>query len=326
MLVQAANKTIHALSGEEENLVSNVLSWLDSAFPEESRLAQDRLHNLRELGNVVFNYPSVRDSQTLKGDFRDENRLLAALCSFSSASRLLHIPTKVVAVRSYLVSKFHTFALLARICRENAEFYIKIREVILSVVSTLMAEEVYFSCLEDSSFPSGKKPALAQDLVRLWDSGTDARAILHLPALKALWTARDAVPPVFGTMNGSSELFRITMDMGEDWYDFLVEETENAETHWALEEFLFGLSFEEIAQVRERLTCFGINAVGWDEVHSFLGSRPSFTPMDENDLRSIYDFFIDRRDAALFRMRVSVPGPRHTLEEIYLKYRILQEN
>ena len=62
MLVQAANKAIHPLSGEEENLVSNVLSWLDSEFPEESRLVQDRLYNLRELGNVVFNYPSVRDS------------------------------------------------------------------------------------------------------------------------------------------------------------------------------------------------------------------------------------------------------------------------
>jgi hypothetical protein len=326
MLAQATHKPLHGLSGEEESLVSNVLGWLDSEFPEESRLARDRLRNLRELGTVVFNYPSVRDSQTLKGDFRDENRLLAALCTFSSASRLLHIPTKVVAVRSYLVSKFHTFVLLARICRENAELYIPIRMVILSVVSTLMAEEVYFSCLEDPSFPSGKKPALAQDLVRLWDSGTDARAILHLPALKALWTARDAVPPVFGTMNGSSELFRITMDMGEDWHGFLVEETANEETHWALEEFLFGLSFEEIARVRERLTCYGINAVGWDEVRGYLGSQPSFTTVDEKDLRSIYDFFVDRRNAALFRKRIRAPGPRHTLEEIYLKYLILQES
>jgi len=47
--------------------------------------------------------------------------------------------------------------------------------------------------------------------------------------------------------------------------------------------------------------------------------------VDDNDLKAFYDFFIERRDACAFRKKMSAPGPRHTLEEIYLKYRIITE-
>ena len=40
---------------------------------------------------------------------------------------------------------------------------------------------------------------------------------------------------------------------------------------------------------------------------------------------AFYDFFIERRDACTLRKRTSSPGPRHTLEEIYLKHRIIME-
>ena len=43
------------------------------------------------------------------------------------------------------------------------------------------------------------------------------------------------------------------------------------------------------------------------------------------DLRAFYDFFIERRDNCNLRKRMDIPGPRHTLEEIYLKYRIIME-
>jgi len=39
----------------------------------------------------------------------------------------------------------------------------------------------------------------------------------------------------------------------------------------------------------------------------------------------MYNFYVDRRDAARLRRRLSAIGPGHTIEEIYLKYRIIQE-
>jgi hypothetical protein len=126
-------------------------------------------------------------------------------------------------------------------------------------------------------------------------------------------------------MKGTSEVLRITIDMDKDWQQFLVAHVSTDETRWALEEFLFGLSHEEINTVRSRLIQSGINAVGHDEIPSYLGCNPTYGIINSSDYRAIYNFYVDRRDAARFRKRVSAPGPRRALEEIYLKYRIAQE-
>jgi hypothetical protein len=314
-----------SLSEDEERLVGEIEEWLSSGNSEDYHLVKERFRYLKGLGAAVSQYPSVRETHFLKGVIRDEEKLIESLCAFSSNSHLLHIPTKVVATRSFLVAKFHAFSLLSYLVGEEHAFYGPLRRIIFSVICTLMVDDVYFSCLEDAAFPSNIKMRLACDLISLWDSGTDFRVIHHLPALTALWAARDAAPPSFGTMDGTSELLRITIDMGEDWQEFLVEEAGNAETKWALEEFLFGLSYEEIQQVRSRLVRFGITAVSYDEIRSYLGSKPTFVKVENSDPRGIYDFFIDRRKAGILRKRISAPGPRHTVEEIYLKYRIFLE-
>jgi hypothetical protein len=251
--------------------------------------------------------------------------LVESLMDFSPSSRLLHIPTRIVAARSFLVAKCHAFTMLALVVRDTEVFFAPVRRVILSIIYTLVAEEVYFACLEDAAFPARVKRQLANDLIALWDSGTDPRSVHHFPALEALWAARDAAPPSFGTMDGSSELMRVSFDLGKDWDEFLIEQAADNETRWALEEFLFGLSHEEIREVRTRLKRFGILAVGHDEVRSFLGSRPTYTIFKSSEPRAIYDFYIDRRDAAEFRKRTGASGPGKTLEEMYLKFRIAQE-
>jgi hypothetical protein len=227
--------------------------------------------------------------------------------------------------RSYLVAKYQAFSLLSILIKECEKFTQPLRRIIFLVIHTLMTEEVYFSCLDDPEFSREIKIRVADDLITLWDNGTDPRSACYLPALEALWIARDAAPPAFGTMNGSSELLRITIDMEQDWQEFLVDQTTVIETRWALEEFLFGLSFEEINAVRSRLARFGITAVSRDEVRTYLGSSPAYSIVSGSDFRAIYDFYVDRRDAANFRKKISAPGPQRSLEEIYLKYRIARE-
>jgi hypothetical protein len=254
-----------------------------------------------------------------------ESNLIKSLCSFSSANHLLHIPAKVLSIRSFLVAKFHFYAMLYALTGQQSQWARPLKSSTFQVISTLMAEAVYFSCLEDPTFSQNVKLGIANDLISLWDSGTDPRANHHLLALENLWVAREETPPAFGTMDGNSELFRISIEMDSDWQDFLSESAANDETRWALEEFIFGLSYEEIQQVRTRLLRFRIGAVNYDEVRSYLGHKPIFTMLESTDLRAVFDFYIDRKEASLFRKKSSVPGPYHTLEEIYLRYRILQE-
>jgi hypothetical protein len=105
----------------------------------------------------------------------------------------------------------------------------------------------------------------------------------------------------------------------------LKEESTSDKTRWALEEFLFGLSYEEILQVRSRLKRYGVTSASYAEVRTYLESKPVYSVVNDHDPRAIYDFFVERRDSCLLRKRVFAPGPLHTLEEIYLKYRIILE-
>ncbi len=128
-------------------------------------------------------------------------------------------------------------------------------------------------------------------------------------------------------MDGNTELLRISIDMDDEteWEDFLKEESTNDKTRWALEEFLFGLSYEEMTKVRSRLKLFGVSSVSHNEVRSYLDSKPRYSIVNDQDPRAIYDFFVERKDACILRQKNSSPGPYHTLEEIYLKYRIILE-
>jgi hypothetical protein len=312
------------LREHEEHLAAEVEAYLARNSPEEVRMVRRRFDCLRKLGEAVSCFPTIRSSQMLRGELRDREKLLKTLCGFAPSSRLLHIPTRIVATRGYLVAKCHAFSLLAMLVKDREVLFVPLRRVIFSIICALMAEEVYFACLDDPAFPGDIKRQLADDLISLWESGTDPRSVQHLPALEALWLARDEAPPSFGTMDGSSEIIRISIDLGKDWQEFLMDQSSENETRWALEEFLFGLSYEEIRDVRSRLSQFGILAVGYDEVRSFLGSPPAYIGVRNSDPRDIYDFYIDRRDAANLRQRISAPGPRKTLEEMYLKFRLAQ--
>jgi hypothetical protein len=311
------------LTNQEERLAQEIMACLESEDCKDIDIARTRLSCLRDLGEVVSRFPSIRDDQMVRGEMRDEKRLIASLDAFAHPSRLLHSPVRVVAVRSYLVAKCHAFSMLSILTKEKAEYHVHVRRIIFSIICTLMIEEVYFSCLRDVSFPEHARFRLADDLVTLWDSGVDHRAIEHLPALEALWAARDAAPPSFGTMDGSSELARITTDLGDDWHAFLVDSISSEETRFALEEFLFGISYEEILEIRSRISRFGISAVNADEVRGYLGSKSALA--NSEDPRLAYDFYADRRDTAQLRRRTNAPGPKRTLEEIYLKHRIVME-
>ena len=318
------------LSEDEKELVERIKEFLNSKESgsidiDEKELVNDRFRCLNTLGDAISLFPSVRESTRLRGVERSEERLLEALCSIASSTHLLHTPARVVAARAYLVAKFQAFSLLHILAGSENEFYQPLRQVILSIIHTLMAEEVYFSCLVDPGFSHEVKVNLAYDLISLWDSGQDRRTIEHLPALDMLWTARDLSPPAFGTMKGTSELLRITIDMGKDWQDFLVAHTAIDESRWALEEFLFGLSYEELVFVRKRLEDLDIGAVGRDEITTFLDNKPAYGIINSSDYRAIYNFYVDRRDAARFRQKITAPGPGRALEEIYLKYRIAEE-
>ncbi|MDR0448697.1 MAG: hypothetical protein LBH07_08515 [Treponema sp.] len=312
------------LTGHEISLVDEALALLDAnaALSNEAELVKQRFDCLKVFGEAISLYPSIRESQILRGYVRDEKHLIQALVGLAPSSHLLRIPARIQAVRSFYVTKFHSFSLLCKLLDPGIRLYEAVKTVLFSIMFTIMAEDVYFSCLDDLSIPEEIKIRLADELISLWDSGTEPAMIQPFRFLEALWTARNDSPPSFGTLDGNSELLRLSIDLEEDWHDFLLYQTGSEETKWALEEFLFGLSYEELISVRSRIKRFGIAATDLNEIRIYLGSSPAYTVVNNTDPRLIHDFYMDRKDAAVFRKRLNSPGPRKTLEEIYLKYRM----
>jgi len=313
---------LEALNSVERDLVQRSIEYLRFYNSPEAEMVENRFKAVEQLAEAIGKFPSVKDAQFLLGTIRDGTTLVSSLVGLSSSARLLHTPTRVVALRSLLVAKIHAFSLLSLLVRQEEALRSACRSAIFSMVCAFLVEDVYSSLLEDPLLGSDKKESLAYDLVRLWENGTDPRSSEHIPPLRALWIARDSTPPIFGTMDGSSELIRISLDLENDWQDFILNSLNDEETRGALEEFLFGLSFEEIHQVRSRLAKFGIGAVGQEEVRAYLGDRPAYSSIDGSDPRSMYDFYVQRRDFALTRGRVGLPGPKRSLEELYLIHRM----
>jgi hypothetical protein len=310
---------------QEESLLAEALDFLRDEFPEEVSRVRERFDCVRQLAEAISRFPRVEGVQQMRGIVRDERNLISVLERTSPSSRLLHMPTRIVAARSLLVAKSHAFSLLSLLTSSRPELQASIRSAIFSIICVLMAEDVYIDCLKEESFSRKKKDELSNDLFLLWNSGSDPRSSHYAPALEELWKARNSSPPSFGTMEGSSELIRISMDLGNKWQDFIVQHIDHDRTRWALEEFLFGLSHEEITGLRSRLRRVGISAVSYEEVPAFLEGGPEYTKVVSNDPRAIYDFYVDRRDAARMRKRTGASGPANTLEELYLKYQIALE-
>ncbi len=306
----------------EAMVLSETLALLRALRSPEAERLSVRFGDLEALGTAVARFPPVRAIQTLGNVRRSVETLESALCLKCGSARLLHTPSRVVIGRSFLIAKIHAFSYAAKAVSFDAPLVSRLRGCILGVVFSLLAEDVYTAALDDDAYPAEKKSPLAADLIRLWDDRRDPRACAHIPALSELWAARDGHIPVYGTMEGASELARLSFDMSESWFAFVSERLRDSQTHFALEEYLFGLSYEEIRWVRTRMASQGLHSADYLEIRSMLGSKTAFSPVDGNDPRAMYDFYAERRDAARARAWSGVPGPRRTIEELYLSFLI----
>jgi hypothetical protein len=311
-----------SIRDSEITLVDDALVRLDAENPIEAELVRKRFFCIASFEQTLSHFPLVRDSQIFKDLLKGSDSLSKAIAVLAPAANLLRVHPRIMTVRSFLVTKFHSFSLLCKALPNDTEIYELLKDVVFSVLFTIMAEDVYFSCLEEPSLSNEIKFGLSEDLLSFWDSGAELTLVKHFPALKALWIARNDSPPSFGTLDGASEIFRISIDLENDWHDFLVSQMNDDETKWALDEFLFALSYEELISVRSRLHHFGINAVNFNEMRSYLGKKPAYSMTLNREPSVSYDFYMDRKEAARNRKQHNAPGPHRTLEEIYLMHRI----
>ena len=181
-----------------------------------------------------------------------------------------------------------------------------------------MAEDVYLNLIRDKTLSMDFRQQLALSLIILWEHRSDQTISDIAPVLQSVWSARRTLAPAFGTMMGTSELLLVSIQMDEQWTAFIKKRLGDSEVSQAMEEFLFGLSYEQILKLRSILRERGITAIGRDEVSSYLGERVK-TDISL-DYRDFYLLYTVRRDNARARQRLGLPGPKKTLEDHFIKF------
>ncbi|WP_428770954.1 hypothetical protein V1L52_03675 [Treponema sp. HNW] len=327
---EEASTNIIVLTSAEQDLVNSVFERLRTVSPETLVVLADRLADLEKLTVNIAHFPSLRQSQDHGTEVRNMHTLVDALLVRREGDRSLHLPSKAVLGRGFSVAKFHTFSAMEKIAAASdfPESILKrLRRCCLDLLFTIMAEDVYLNLLDNDTIGIDIRQDIAYELIMLWEHRSDETVIKMAPVLDAVWNARRGLTPAFGTMVGTSELLLLTMAMDDQWCHFISSRMGNEDAAMAMEEFLFGISWEEIQKVKKNISEKKVSAVDGKEAAHILG-RPydAFKPKtDEFEPRDFYLLYSVRRDNARARLRLSLPGPHYTLEDHYMRF-ILETN
>ncbi len=317
---QSISTDIVVLNPNERSLVNRVFENLRVYSPETMVAVATRIMDLERLSVSISRYPSMHEQGAFPGQPRSADTLIETLCTFGEGERLLSLPTKAILGKGFLVAKFHAFAAITKVAVNSFfadEDIQALRQATLNIMFTLMAEEVYISLLDDPNLHNEVRRDIAIALAELWEHRLDQNVAGVAPVLDAVWTVRDKIAPNFGTMIGTSELLMLSIALDDTWQKFISQRLGQDDVAQAMEEFLFGLSHEDINLIRTELKKRGIGAIGRDEVPGILGHKAT---LSNEDPRIFFRAYTLRRDNANSRKRINLPGPKKTLEDHYMQF------
>jgi hypothetical protein len=318
------SKDIVLFSDEELGIIAAVTENLSSrGITAEIEAVGNNRMALEQLGRSISFYPSILAAHRLGTSSRSVESLVETLCRDDIPDMILHIPTKAVLGRSYSIAKINFLNMLRYIVRDVADLSPleeKVLHLIAHNVFTIMAEEVYISIIENAASPELLRSNAAYLLARTWEYRLDSGVREFAPILQGVWSAREKLLPNFGTMLGFSELFTISGYIEPAWFDFLQSDEIGEDEVHSLEEFIFGMSHEEILALRGEMEQCGKNALSREEALKHKGPKSPLYRYTGDDPRQLYRSFRDRKINARFRSRARLEGPKRTLEDYLMCY------
>lgn len=279
-----------------------------------------RIADITDLAKIVARMPLMNDL-----GISDKPRSIESLTlrlANQGFEEVVNIPSKAQLGRSLVVSKLHLFGFLLKISQQHTvstTLYQEVFSCYHSILFSLMAEDLYISIISDSEGYECLALRAMQDLVQLWDERSSTREVEIAPLVRQLWEVRHSLVPTLGTLLGTVELLKLSLNLPPIWQEFLQSKGGETEVAQALEEFLFSLSYEQIAVLERHMAELGLHSLAWEQAFSLLKLKPSqmLEGPDSDDIpaRRLYRSF-KRRDALCRQRRESDrPGPKQTLEQ-----------
>ena len=323
LLQPKIEEKVECFTEHQRDLINLLMPEVMKRDHERAEIFLNRISDLEFIASSVARFPSLLEKHDIAGGLRTPTTLIDSLVKHQvDGDKTLQLPSKAILGKGLLVAKAHTLSSFSKYAKHMGPEFDKLyqafdKETILSMFS-LLSEDVYMSLISDNTQPLEFRREWAYSLLLLWEHWNDQTIETAAPVLQSVWTARRKLAPAFGTMMGTSELLLISMQMDDQWISFIKNKMGEPGVSQAMEEFLFGISYEQIKTLRQTLKESGIPAIGRDEVSKFLGEH---VKADAGlDYRDFYSMYTVRRDNARSRARMKVEGPKKTLEDYFIQF------
>ncbi len=307
------------LDDGEKRVVDEALRVLAAAGSAQQTIIEDNLERLARAADLVRSCPSIERSFQFQGRKEVSSETLAdLLCRLPDYDLDLHVPTKVVLGQAYLVAKINFFKGVGYALEGSSapsDLHDRVAFEAGQSIYSKLAEELFLSIITD---PHGAQPVkvhAARSLFDVWENRLSAEIDDFAPVLESVWVARNNMRPVLGTLRGTHELLRMLAGTQDHSFldHFTLEEVPLEEIQ-AFEEFLFGISHEEIHKLRLHLESQTKAVVSPDDARGILGrSKESWAPM--GGPQAIYSSYKKRKVKANYRVITETAGPKKTAEE-----------
>jgi hypothetical protein len=312
----------------EREVVAAALGVIHAKHSDQAILLEASLHRLEGLAALIRDSPSIVTSwKSWEGHEFSGESLIELLCRVPDYDLDLHVPTKATLGQAYLVAKINFFKALGYALTPLSppkEIVLRLEIELAQSVYSKLAEELFVSILTDSKAPHPVKAGAARFLFRIWDERLMIEVDDFAPLLESVWRARSKVLPLLGTMLGTHEVFQLFREAcNPSFIDYFGSENLATEQLLAFEEFLFGLSYEEIQKLRRHMHDSHATVLTLEQARELLGrKRPSWSAQHDG-AQAFYTSYKKRRVNAHYRSLTGAEGPKRTAEE-YVMTALLQ--
>ena len=318
---------ISAFSEKELPLLSKTAEIIREKGIDIYNSFTTKSQDLEIYANIVSRTPSLRNSGKYGLLKRDIQSMADTLSSIGIRNQL-SLPTRAILGRSFIIAKINFYFFIFKILStddSNIDLVQKIGKCCEKLVFSLMAEETYEIIIENNLSNKSIIRIAADELSYLWEYRIDRNLDSFSPPLMALWGERCNVIPILGTLHGTMEVLMLSSNLPDDWIGFLSKKRDTSNNmEQALEEFIFGLSHEEINFLRKIMIASNMPALSRSDAIEILkkeyGRNETECIFLNGDAKGIYSFFHKRLHDAKLRKLKHEDGPTQTIEEFFLLY------
>jgi len=314
------SKCFPAGEGEQLRQLLQALPELDERTLDDlSECFRQAARSLPPVAEAIEACPSVLGQQRLGGRERTAESLVEALCHRGGLHVDFVMPTAAILGRAFVLAKINFLKALGYLldgAGQRAKPAASIARVLVQeAVISKLAEELLMGAVANPHNTLDLKRAAAQKLIGMWNDRLALPVGEFPPVLLSAWRARVKVRAIYGTLIGVNEVFSLIQAECESRFvNYFARDAVTSDERDAFREFIFGLAYEEIEQLRSYMETHSMRMITPEKVSEVLSGSHRSAIIGQPSPEEIYSSYCRRRIRAEYRAISGNPGPRKTAE------------